>query len=245
MSNTITVNIRADSSGVVDKAGNTLELALANAPTYTEQSILSLTGRAIGFDSTRRYKIKRSTPIADSRLGDYTLSYWVKWNTLPSDWCVPCFNGRIGTTMYQNISIWITDFDRKLYLQCNLRDGSGAGTETPLTLIYGVPDINKWYHVCCTCKDNCIRIFINGKKMVESTTLLTKPYSYWSTAEQYFEVGGGGCERNYYLNGYLDDVFAIQGVALFTEDFTPPTTYMDITNYNSLIKHKKLCLKQY
>lgn len=91
--------------------------------------------------------------------------------------------------------------------------GSLAYLQTSSSLIAG-----QWNHVVATYDGYTTRMFING---VKQTTTSTAPYTSRSNANT-LEIGSQ--IGQYYWDGYIDDLHIVNGQAIWTDSFTPPTT---------------------
>ncbi len=92
--------------------------------------------------------------------------------------------------------------------------GGGAG---------GVLSANSWAHIALTRFNGTVRLFVNGNQhgsAVSNTTNITS---------QYFVIGGG-IRAILSFDGFIDDFRMIKGVAIYTANFTPPTSAHSITS---------------
>lgn len=83
---------------------------------------------------------------------------------------------------------------------------------------------NIWIHYCIAREKNQIRVFRNGvmyNSGVSNSRILDPNIYLFIGRDQRNSYTG-----NTTLNGMLDDVCIIAGKALWTENFTPPTTYL-------------------
>ena len=91
----------------------------------------------------------------------------------------------------------------------------------------------RWYHYAACRSGNTLRLFIDGKMMVEDTSH-TENYNNTS---QYgcrvgCEAGAGATVVGYKdIRGFMSNVRVVNGTALYTSDFTPPTEPLtNVTN---------------
>jgi len=106
---------------------------------------------------------------------------------------------------------------------------------SPGTLI-GAPSgtiaLNNWYHIAVVCNAGSARIYVNGVSVAGPTTI-TLP----SSAAQTLRIGYDDVGTvNFQYNGYLSDLRIVKGTAVYTSNFTPPTTPLTtVTNTQLLL----------
>jgi hypothetical protein len=80
--------------------------------------------------------------------------------------------------------------------------------------------LNAWSHIAITRQGQILRVFINGVKAIEVNSAAT----LWAESNSgYFGIGAG-FGNNRFGVGYIDEVRIIEGNAVYTTDFTPPTS---------------------
>jgi hypothetical protein len=135
--------------------------------------------------------------------GDWTFECWVyptdltAYRTMLAQW-----GGSVSTF------IWKINSSGRMYLE-NL---STALTATSTTIV-----INQWQHIALTRSSNTIRMFVNG---VLDATTATRSGTYYSTDAMYI----GKSQVNEPFLGYISNLRVINGSALYTATFTPPTS---------------------
>ena len=87
----------------------------------------------------------------------------------------------------------------------------------------GTINATEWYHVACVSQNNVKKLFINGI-LVSSATQATP-------AGPYKLKIGGTYSLTDTSNAYIDDVRIIAGQAIYSSNFTPPSS--ELTNYPS------------
>jgi hypothetical protein len=75
-----------------------------------------------------------------------------------------------------------------------------------------------WYHVAVTYDGTTTRLFVNGTSQSTSTNTPVRPTTYNLTYVGYITSADAS-----YFNGYIDDLRVTQGLARYTQNFTPPT----------------------
>jgi len=80
--------------------------------------------------------------------------------------------------------------------------------------------LNAWSHIAITRQGQILRVFINGVKAIEVNSAAT----LWAESNSgYFGIGVGSGNNRFGV-GYIDEVRIIEGNAVYTTDFTPPTS---------------------
>ena len=98
------------------------------------------------------------------------------------------------------------------------------------------PEFNKWYHLAAVRSGNNIKIFIDGTQtggdLSFSDTIDTETTGL-SIGKRAMGDEGNGFERNF--NGYLSNLRIVNGTAIYTSDFTPPTNELEKTSDTVLL----------
>jgi hypothetical protein len=97
----------------------------------------------------------------------------------------------------------------------------------------GVISLNTWYHTAVVRNGSTTTIYVNGVSVATNTT------SVWpNTGSRPFLVGSTSQSANYYLKGYISNVRFVNGTAVYTSAFTPPTSPVTaITNTSILLNY--------
>lgn len=141
--------------------------------------------------------------------GDFTIEYWVYFNDVSGS-IVPVgrdagyitlqsVNGRVRIVRYAQALLTETSF---------------------------YPSVNTWYHFALVRSGsgtNNLKAYVDGVQVGQITettsTQLSNPLN----------IGRNGSTYTDYLNGYLSNVRIIKGTALYTSNFTPPTSALTNT----------------
>ena len=172
------------------------------------------------FDGTGDYLTCSSSAFALGT-GDFTIEMWIYWTGLPgSDIGII---GGLGSGSGSSIGIY--NFGANITL---LKTGGTTfvlfGSKNQLT-------INQWNHLAITRSGNSHRCFINGTLDTAGAVTSTAD---WGTPTTTTYIGSQGTSG--YFNGYLSNIRVILGTALYTANFTPPTSALTaITNTQLLL----------
>jgi hypothetical protein len=154
---------------------------------------------SIAFDGSGDTLIASANPIFALGSGQYTVEFWMYWNSVSNINEFICFTttGNTGCfTLYYSGGT----------LQAVATGGAGgtSGSWSPST--------NTWYHVAVTRdSSNNQRIFIDGTQIATATS-----------TNNYDQNGFTLCYAKTF-NGYIDDLRITKGYARYTANFTPPT----------------------
>lgn len=79
--------------------------------------------------------------------------------------------------------------------------------------------LNAWSHIAITRQGQILRVFINGVKAIEVNSAAT----LWAESSGGDFGIGAGSGNNRFGVGNIDEVRIVEGNAVYTADFTPPT----------------------
>ncbi len=143
--------------------------------------------------------------------GNFTIDFWVKTNSISSDigFCgqyQPPNNNMIRLSFSPTVGLSFYDQTGSIYVT----QGDTEGWEA-----------NQWTHVALVRNGSNWLFFINGvnKQTRSNGNSVTNKAANLDIGMA--ERDGGAYD---YLNGYLDDFRITKGEALWTSDFTPPTS---------------------
>lgn len=107
-----------------------------------------------------------------------------------------------------------TDTSGNLVVLLSTSGGSWAVNTTVVTAVKPW----QWYHVAVTRASGTLRVFVNGVQAY-TVSLATALYN----GSQAMHIGGRS-DTAAQFNGYMTDCHLMNGTALYTSNFTPPTT---------------------
>ena len=112
----------------------------------------------------------------------------------------------------------------------NIYLNSGGPTFSPTDI---VPAANEWNHVALVRSGSTVSVYLNG---VASATTATNSATLGYNSIAY--IGGLGTQAGGSVNGYIADCRVVNGSAVYTSNFTPPTERLTaITNTSVLACH--------
>lgn len=80
--------------------------------------------------------------------------------------------------------------------------------------------LNTWSHIAISRQGQILRVFVNGAKSIEVNSAST----LWAESSSYNFGIGVGAGNNRFGVGYIDEFRITSDNAVYTSDFTPPTT---------------------
>ena len=125
----------------------------------------------------------------------------------------------------------------KVYIRSSLSQSTiSSGTDTTIWDIadgksMGTIDYGQWNHFAITRKGNIFRTFKNGTKVSEFTS--PKPITR-NTRDGTLKFSIGRSQGSDYFKGYIDGLRVTKGTALYTADFTAPSSELSTTSTTGL-----------
>jgi len=198
----------SNSSYLTDSSTNAFTVTNVGTATSTpfnpftgNYTILANPGSVL-FNGTTQYLTVPSSSAFNFGTSDYTVETWVNWTTLTTS---AIFNSESnnGFNLYYDTGQFLTN-----YLVVSNR------IVNQLTYNW-IPNVNTWYHIAISRFGTNLRMFINGvlvaTNAADTTNYATSSYRIGSDVNQ-----------GWYLNGYISNLRAVKGVAVYTSAFTPP-----------------------
>ena len=194
---------------------------------YTS-NLTQITDGAVAFDGSGDYL---SLPNDDTNFrltGDFTIEIFVYAPTISAssgyayviDYAANGSDGW-GITFYNNQLFAFFDYG------ANGPNAWGPSSSTQL-------NANQWYHIAWTRQSNVHYYYINGKKYTGATQSFSAPSSSSSNVLNI----GRFINNSSYFTGLISNIHVVNGTAIYTTDFTPPTGPI-----SSVANTKLLCCK--
>ena len=166
---------------------------------------------------------------ADLELGDFTLSFWFKGATL-TEMAPQIIGSRWNAyTKIQRFVLASGKLQVQNYVASPLTNNFKESTETVLSA--------DWVHCAITRKNGRVYFFKNGVLMNSDEFNFQLNLNVNALG---MSIGSDTLQTNSRLNGYLDDICVIKGIALWTETFTPPASYLLLVYRTYLSNDDKL-----
>jgi len=141
--------------------------------------------------------------------GDFTVEAWVYWATAVSGSLHVVWEYNNSTVAIGHYLHWdAVNGTFKVRIQGGSSQASSVVTLADAT----------WHHLAVTRSSSTVQLFVNG------TSVLSYTDGGNITGSSKSLLLGGGRNAGQNLGGYMDGFRLVKGTALYTSDFTPPTT---------------------
>jgi len=185
-------------------------------------------GGSVYFDGNGDYLTAASDASFDFGTGNFTIETWINIPDVTSTWLAiisRAYSATGGWRLYKSTG----NSNLRFYYTGNSYINA---TNTGLTN-------NTWHHIAVVRSSGTITIYVDGASKGSgsdgSTSLNPGTYAV--------EIGSGVYQSSYPMTGYLSDLRIVNGTAVYSGAFTPPTgpltttggTYASTTNVNTSI----------
>jgi hypothetical protein len=155
--------------------------------------------------------------------GDFTVEGWMYFNSIPSSsaYSPMVQSDAVGSSTNNK---WFFSYNNSKLVFATHSTG-GFTCTTPWSPTTGV-----WYHVAVTRASGTIYLFINGVSGTVTTTGTPNGYDLGQNG-----ISIGAMSSPYYFQGYLCDVRLVKGTAVYTGNFTTPTSPLTAISGTSLL----------
>ena len=161
---------------------------------------------------------------------DFTIEVWANWSAFDSSGfatIVKSGNTNGSNSMFQ--------FDYKSS-ESKLRIIPYVSNSSVVKQVSFTPEFDRWYHLAAVRDGNNLKIFVDGTQtggdLAFSDTIDTETTGL-SIGKRAMSDENNGYERNF--NGYLSNLRIVNGTAIYTADFTPPTNELEKTSDTVLL----------
>ena len=168
------------------------------------------------FDGTGDYLTVADNAALQMASGDFTIEFWIN---------------------FASIANFQTIYDKGYTAAGALLIQTGSGNGTLIVYVAGIATITAssassvgvWDHYALVRSGTTLTLYKNGTSVGSATNST----NFNSTASLFFagSTGGGG----YYVNGYVSNARVVKGTAVYTANFTPPTTPLTAITNTSLL----------
>lgn len=170
--------------------------------------------------------------------GDYTVEFWIKHDEqllLDSFGYSRILSPRTSTNTTGGFQIWVKRDPGATYsasqrwsIEHATIDGTGVVTSTGVSTKNG-----QWNHIAFVRSGAESYCFMNGELKSQTTDAT----NYTLLATEGIRIGGrGDLNSNVFLAGFLQDLRITKGVARYTANFTPPSSFLSGENLSGTIK---------
>ena len=176
-------------------------------------------GYSVYFDGSGDYLSVPSNAAFTWGSGDFTIEAWVYPTATASGIILGSHEVGVASGWYLSLGLGTTVYWGSF--------GYG-GTDGDLTWTTTIPT-SRWTHLALVRSGNTLNVYINGtliNSQAFSKNISSIPYNPTIGADQ------NGDEGVY--TGYISNLRAVKGTALYTAAFTPPTQLLNVTNTSLL-----------
>jgi len=171
------------------------------------------------FNGTSQYLATPSTSALNFGTGNYTVEGWFYWTSVPGNGR-PFINGQT-TGSFQ--FYW----DGGTYVANKLTISNRSTNQLQVTFI---PVVNTWYHIAAVRNTGTVSLYVNGVSLGS-----TADSTNYATTAIYNIGGDAGNAGTWYFPGYISNLRVVNGTAVYTGAFTPPTVPLTAITNTSLL----------
>jgi hypothetical protein len=197
-----------------------------NGTTFTDSSLNNFTASLSGSPITSTTQIKFGS--ASGYFNGSSLIYFSDnsaFNLSSTDFCIECWVYPLSLSADKSFIItrdeYGESFSYGILLTNTTIEVRWAGDAEFLTANYSL-SLNSWQHIAVTNSGGTLRIFVNGnEKTNQPSVVITDSPSYL-----YIGATSGSFigEESLFLNGYIDELRIVKNNAIYTANFTPPSS---------------------
>jgi len=206
------------STSITDYSTLTNSITNVGVSASTLNPFTSTLNESVYFNGTGKY-LSLTKASGSWLASNYTMEAWIYLNATGT-MTIACELGGPGSgTIYSWNWVVSTSGIGVSYQYLNLGNG-GAGASIPLSLF-------TWYHVALTGSGVTATLFVNGSQVGSGNS------GPW-TARGTLQIGlfgsvASGSSVQYRFNGYISNFRIVNGVVVYTGNFTPPTSSLQST----------------
>ena len=189
-------------------------------------SIVTPTSYSGYFDGNGDYLTAPNNAALAFGSGDFCLEFWIYTTAFGSSDSRPLGNNTSWAANAWSLhSDHGTSNEKYTFWVNNYNSGVPMFTSTSSAVL------NTWTHVAITRSGTSWRMFING---VQEGSTVTSSAALDGGSSDDMYIGGSGSAYEY-VTGYMSNVRAVKGAAVYTSNFTPSTTPLTAISGTSLL----------
>ena len=206
-----------DDTGFHDESDSGHTITGYGSPTRTASSPYEAAAKstAIHFDGSGDYLQTSTSSDLTFGTGDFTVETWFYPTTVNTS---SAYKGIISDEVYSNTGGWaLSQRDDELSLWIKNTGGSWVSFVAD-----GALTANQWQHIAVSYDSSTTttRLFVDGTSVASGTT------SGWNLTGDQIEIGRSVSGQE--ITGYLFDVRATKGTAIYTSNFTAPSAAFEL-----------------
>jgi hypothetical protein len=161
--------------------------------------------------------------------GNFTIEGWAFFSSLPTSGNLYSMLGLWDGTPYTQFSYLTSLYNNSGTYQLTFWYSSN-GSSTPNITANWTPSLNTWYHLAFVRSSNSLYIFVNGTQVGSTGSLTASLFA----STQPLRIGIAS-NTEHAFDGNLSNVRLVKGTALYTSNFTAPTTPLTAVSGTSLL----------
>ena len=215
----------AQNNTFLDSSTNNFTITRNGNTTQGTFTPFSQTGWGNYFDGNSSYITATSNAAYQFGTGNFTIEFWIFHSTPSTSTAYPKIFQYADDGNYTNGygAVFVTSSTTINY--------SGPGSTYTLA---GTVAANSWNHVAIVRNSSTTTLYINGTSASSNADSLN--YNYAGTYP--FAIGSGRNAAGNYtaaLTGYISNFRVVKGTAVYTSNFTPPTSPLTAISGTSLL----------
>lgn len=167
---------------------------------------------SISFNGSSQYLTVPSSTAFKFGTGDFTVEGWFYFPTVPTNWGL----WQLASSNFPGTAGLHLSYDQ--YWQVGYGSSSfvnNIGSASAVTA-------GSWIHVALVRNSNVLTLYVNGVGYVVAASDTTN-YNFTTNL-----VIGGYYSTSYLMTGYVSNLRIVNGVAVYTSNFTPPSGPLSI-----------------
>jgi hypothetical protein len=207
--------ITNNNGATVSSAITPFSSSLAYGGTNFKKNIYPRVGRSVQFNGSN-YLNCGSNALFSFGTGNFTVEGWMYLTTMG------VYNALFsnGTAVAGAVGLYTLTNNKLSFAEYFGTDVNGSTTLS----------INTWYHVAVTRSGSTVRLFLNGN--IENSNASD---SFNNTTNNLVIGSAWGTAADARMNGYISNFRVVKGTALYTSNFTPPTSPLTAISGTSLL----------
>lgn len=205
----------------LDSSSNNFTITRNGTPSQGSFSPFALNGVAYSptlhggsgyFDGSGDYLDTATNASVAFGTNNFTIEFWTYINQHKT--YIELLDARPNTDISSPEPVLYTDGPGILYYYVNGQDRIISSSSIPS---------NAWIHIALTKQGTSTRLFVNG---VQTGSTYSDSVNYTHTSYRIGSARNGSSSdaTNYSLNGYISNLRVTKGLAVYTSNFTPPTS---------------------
>ncbi len=219
--------LNAKSSAAMLTDSSTNAFAVTNNGTATFENTNPFTGGSVALNGSSQYLSYANNSAHDIAGSDFTIEFFAKLNAT-SGAMISKYGAAGGTGGAAGETAggygWVIQ-----YTASALRLVTGTGGDQVMSFAW-TPVTGTWYHIAISRSGTNVKAFVNGTQIGSTATQTTPTYN---SANQ-LQVGKTHTTSEYF-DGNITNLRIVKGTALYTANFTAPTSELTAVANTSLL----------